>query len=86
MSKSENEFSEFKLNLNHISKDVLHILLRETKWYSLPELDIGYNDSPIEFYVKIPNKDLYMQKINSSNDSYYINDVNRSGRVEQGES
>ena len=50
------EFKEFKLHISNLNPETLSVLLRETKWYSMPELEIKYN-TPITFTIKIPDKE-----------------------------
>ena len=61
----KNMYTEFKLDIHNIDKEIIHILMRETKWYSLSELTVKYN-IPIQFTIKIPNKEIYELSKNSN--------------------
>jgi hypothetical protein len=52
----EYEIKEFKLHISNLNPQILSVLLRETKWYSMAELEIKYN-TPITFIIKIPHKE-----------------------------
>ena len=60
-----NMYTEFKLNINNLNHEIIGILMRETNWYSLSELNVGY-DTPIQFTIKIPNKKIYKESKNSN--------------------
>ena len=58
-SNEKSLYSEFKLNLNNLDHSVIHLLMKETNWDSLSELNVKY-DKPIQFTIKIPNKNEYL--------------------------
>tara|TARA_A100001015_G_C14983229_1_gene710382 strand:- start:670 stop:897 length:228 start_codon:yes stop_codon:yes gene_type:complete len=52
----DNLFNEYELHISNLKPDTLSVLLRDTKWYYMPELELEYN-IPITFTIKIPNRD-----------------------------